>query len=251
MRKFLSLAVVLSALAITSIAQADVVSTNYQFRGASADANFWGGSADGCAWWSGYISGGQNVSHMVRGRPVSSAYTYAYIYGYNWCTGQNFNGWGSAESASIDNLNGAVLSVPVTVQSSVCTWVDCTGSSDPRCAPPPPRCDPAVDPWCCDPITGFCPPPPPPPSGYMDCTYVEQTGNFDAALVGVGDVYRGMSMNNVSSGPYRSVWRDIGSSRQAEATATLVVGGRNLLAGATGYGSLRNNSSSSHTFYRY
>lgn len=225
-------------------------SQNYQFRGASADANFYGYSEDGCSWWGGSIYGGANVNHVVRGRPVSSAFTYAYLNGYNWCTGQNFNGWGSTESVSIDGLNSAHLSVPLTVSSSTCTWVDCAGSTDPRCAPP--TCDPGrPGPWCCDPLDPSCPPPPPPPPGYYECTNVDQTGNFVADITGVGDTSRGINMSNYSSGPYRSVSRTNGSWRSANATGSLVIGGRNFLAGATGYGSLSNNTTSSHTFYRY
>jgi len=195
-------------------AHAQVESTNYQSRGASADAGFYW--SDDCSYGSAYVYGGQNVSHVVRGAPVSSAYSYAYVWGYNWCTGDSFNGWGSVETASISGLNTARISVPVTLSS-----------------------------WSCheDPTE---------PRGTVCAEAVLGTGNFVVDLIGTGEVNRGISMNQYSAGSYRSSSRTNGSWRAAEATGSLVIGGRDYIEGAVGaWGSIRNDTSSSHWFYRF
>jgi hypothetical protein len=210
---FLSILVTAIVVAIPLAVEAAVVTDSYQYRGASVEAYAW--KYDGCVYVSANIWAAENVSHISGGAPVESAYASAYLWGYNWCTGANLWGGGWTESGpSINALNGATLSVPVSLYSQSCTW------------------DPNTGWWSCN-------------------TADLGTATLTAQLTGTGDVYSGLSMSQSSSGPYRSFSRSQGDSRPADSAMSLILNGTDILATSASWGNLYRSNSGSHWFYRY
>ncbi len=211
--KMLCVFVVAVVAAMPLTAGAGVVSQNYQVRGSWANGNAWINNECGNTY--AYVAGGDQVTHLKGDKPVESGYTYAWVQGYNWCTGEWFYGAGSTDtSQTIDRLDSATLSVPVNLYTQSCTL-----DAD---------------------------------TGWWSCNYdFVGTATLTANLTGTGEVSSGISMNQWSMGSYRSFSRFNGQYRQADTAMSLILNGTDMLAGSMGWGNLNKVNSGSHWFYQY
>lgn len=181
---------------LSGTAHADVARTSYQFRGERAEAEFNWAEPDGCTRGWLYVAGGESVTHDVGGRPVTSTLAYAWYVTMNFCDGTHQRAFGTIEGgANIERLDSASIQIPMTVLRPVCAETR--------------------DGWYrCDEV----------PTG--------EVAMLRVALEGAGATTRGVTMTSSSSEGFRSVAHDVGVSRAASATATLVIGGVDHLAGA-------------------
>jgi len=202
----------LAALMLSTSAQAQATVQNYQVRGKGMSATFY--SYDDCGYVSGYVYSSESASRMTgSGGPVTTAYSYAYLWGYDYCTGSTFegSGWSEGGPTVTGGLSSATASVPMTLQT-----------------------------WACGDN-----------NGYWECWYdVIGTGTLNVTINATTPATRGMSMNQWHSGGYRSSSRQNGTYRSGDATGSLVVNGTDYLAATTGWGDISDNANGSVTIYR-
>jgi hypothetical protein len=213
MRSLILVATILGSLASATSAQAEVLSDSFTYKGKSADAYFY--AYGDCTYLSGNVYGGEQVTHQAgTGAPVSGKYVSAYLYGYNYCTGESFSGYGYGDAVSVaQNLGSATLSVPVSLWSWGC-YDDGAGN------------------WTCS-------------SNDLGSGLLSVTLTANDATT-----YKGHSHGTYNAGPYRSSYRSNGTYRTADAAASLVLGGVDLLAGVLGSGTIASSQSGSRTLYK-
>jgi len=207
MRKMLAL---VATFAFAAQASAEVLHDSFQTRGKGAQAWFYAG--DDCSYVAVNAWESESVTRSTSGGPVTSGYSGAYVFGFNWCTGAELFGFAYADSGFSQNqLNSAAMSFAMTITSQTCGVVN--------------------DEW--------------------QCTSSDASATLAVQIAGSGDTSRGMSMSNQSSGTVRQTWRQSGSFRSGDATGSLVMGTTDLLAGVAGFGQLTTSTSGQNDLYRF
>jgi hypothetical protein len=104
-------------------ASAEVFKDTVKVKGDAANASFY--SETECSYTGASIWGGEQTTHQDGGQPQYTAQAYAYIYSFNWCTGESFDGYGSSASVNNDGTKSASISVPVNLYRWQCDEVSC------------------------------------------------------------------------------------------------------------------------------
>lgn len=173
-----------------------------QYAGGSASASW--SAHDECGFTSGGVFGAEQTSHVSSsGQPWTTVEVRADFWHVDWCTGESWEAHGASTTGlSITRLDAATIELAVDRLEPVCGEQPDGG-------------------WACPSV-------------------VVETATVAVTFTGVGDTESGNYLDSQMGGGIVLAHRGHGSYREATVTGSLVLGGRELLAGDT-YADLSQN----------